>query len=485
MPKEKEVANLNQFIAALLLCIQIQYRIIVCLLCIVLSKHSLRDIYDEPVKKPYRKLVVDSMPTIQVLDKLDYQKLILEHLKTTGKPLTPVSHRKPSKVPTTLTCPRCNAPHDYLYDNTGGRGQYLCKVCKCNFNQKNRYLKNVVYRCPHCGKALAEVKKRKDFLIYKCVNLKCSYYLNKLNSLSLEERTKFNNNPHEFKMHYIFRAFNFNFIPLANKSGPVPNVDLSKIYASPHLLGLVLSYHVNFGKSARETAAILREIHGVNISHQTVINYSHAVARVVKPFIDNFKYDLSDSICGDETYIKVQGKWHYVFFIFDARKKIILAYPVSPERDTFSAVKAIDEALSKFQTIPDNLTLIFDGNPIYLLAQHYFAQHDILFDVKQVIGLSNDDPVSQEYRPLKQIIERLNRTFKGNYAPTNGFFCLGGSVSFVTLFVAFFNFLRPHSSLERNVPYILPELNPLPDMPARWQKLIQLSLEFIRSHQSA
>jgi transposase-like protein/phage FluMu protein Com len=343
------------------------------------------------------------MPTIQVLEKLDYQKLILEHLNATGKPLKSVSHRKPNNVPATLVCPRCNAPHDYLYDNTGGRGQYLCKVCNCNFNSKNHYLKNVVYRCPHCGKILIEAKKRKDFLIHKCNNPKCPYYLNKLSSMSAEEKAEFKTNPHDFKVHYIFREFNFDFVPLANKSGPVPNVDLSKIYASPHLLGLVLSYHVNFCKSARETAAILREIHGVNISHQTVINYSNAVARVVKPFIDNFKYNLSDSICGDETYIKVLGKWHYVFFIFDAVKKIILAYPVSPERDTFSAIKAIDEALSKFQSIPDHLTLIFDGNPIYLLAQHYFAQHGIFFDVKQVIGLSNDDPVSQEYRPLKQI----------------------------------------------------------------------------------
>jgi len=52
-----------------------------------------------------------------------------------------------------------------------------------------------------------------------------------------------------------------------------------------------------------------------------------------------------------------------------------------------------------------------------------------------VIGLTNDDPVSEEFRPLKQIIERFNRTFKGNYRPTHGFGAEEGSVSFVTLFV--------------------------------------------------
>ncbi|MEB6551540.1 transposase, partial [Heyndrickxia sporothermodurans] len=85
---------------------------------------------------------------------------------------------------------------------------------------------------------------------------------------------------------------------------------------------------------------------------------------------------------------------------------------------TASAIQAINDVLLKMEEIPENLTFVVDGNPIYLLAQHFFAQNDISFDVKQVIGLTNEDPISTEYRPLKQIIERLNRTFKGNYRST-------------------------------------------------------------------
>ncbi|MBL4953702.1 DDE-type integrase/transposase/recombinase [Neobacillus sp. YIM B02564] len=125
------------------------------------------------------------------------------------------------------------------------------------------------------------------------------------------------------------------------------------------------------------------------------------------------------------------------------------------------------------------LTFVVDGNPIYLLAQHFFAQHDIHFDIKQVIGLTNEDPVSTEYRPLKQVIERLNRTFKGNYRSTHGFGSEHGSVSFVTLFVAYFNFLRPHAALEGKVPVVNPELLQLPNMPARWSKLIGLAQDWI------
>ena len=36
------------------------------------------------------------------------------------------------------------------------------------------------------------------------------------------------------------------------------------------------------------------------------------------------------------------------------------------------------------------------------------------FQITQVIGLTNDDAVSKEHRPFKQMIERLNRTYKAS-----------------------------------------------------------------------
>src|SRR5690625_3329138 len=234
-----------------------------------------------------------------------------------------------------------------------------------------------------------------------------------------------------------------------------------------------------------KTAALMYDVYQVKISHQTILNYANSVALITKPFIDHYPYELSNSFCGDETYIRVSGRWNYLFFFFDAVKKIILSYPVSPNRDTPSAIKAISDVLMKFKEIPKDLMFVVDGNPIYILAQHYFAQRDIHFDVHKVIGLTNDDPVSEEHRPLKQIIERLNRTFKGNYRATTGFGSQAGSVSYVTLFVAYFNFLRPHASLEYQVPVVIPGLEKMPNMPARWTKLIELSQDYLVDHQSA
>ncbi|MBU3178183.1 transposase, partial [Clostridium estertheticum] len=101
------------------------------------------------------------------------------------------------------------------------------------------------------------------------------------------------------------------------------------------------------------------------------------------------------------------------------------------------------------------------------------------FDVIQVIGLTNSDPVSTEYRWLKQIIERLNRTFKFSYRVTNGFGSEEGSNTHLALFVAYYNFLRPHSYAYWGPLNSIPELEKISTMTGKWQKLIELSQQLI------
>lgn len=440
----------------------------------------------EPIKKKYRKLKVDTLPKIENVEKLNYLEIIENHFKMTGKKIKPISRRKATTyVDTSAICPRCNATHEYLYDNNGAKGQYQCKLCKATFKSGDKFKKEVILKCPHCSKTLDKIKNRKSFLIYKCRNDKCSFYVSNKNSLSPEDKIKFKKDPQAFKLRYIYRLFNVDFKPLSRDSKITTPVSLPKIRVSQHALGLILTYYVNYGLGSRKTAEIMNDVHGLKISHQSIINYANSVATLIKPFVDHYPYDVSDSICGDETYIRIKGKWNYIFFFMDAAKKIILSYHTSPNRDTQSAIYALDDVLSKFKEIPKNLNIITDGNPIYLLAQQFFASHHINFEIVQVIGLSNDDETSKKFRPLKQIIERLNRCFKSNYKNTHGFTKPEGALSYITLYCTYFNFLRPHQSLENKVPVKIDSLEKLPNMPARWCKLIELSQDFIINYEAS
>ena len=432
----------------------------------------------------YNKLKVDKLPIIHVPKKKDYKQLLEQYIKERGKPLKPIKSRGKNPVPDDVHCPCCNAPHIYIYDNTGGRGQFSCKICSTNFSRQNWIDNPIELHCPHCGHALSLEKKRKLFNIHKCRNNNCSYYQNSLKALSKDDIEEYKNNPEKFKLHYIYREFKIDFFKVDLYSLPKNASTLQFRKFSPHIMGLALTYLINCGMSTRATARVLREVHGVKISHTQIANYATTAAYCVKPFVDSYDYKPTNYLAADETYTKVKGSRRYVWFIMDAIKKSILGYRSSSSRDTTPCILAMRMAFDKFKKFPGKaLKFVADGYTAYKLAQQQFALHGMHFDVTQVIGLTNEDDVSTEYRWLKQIIERLNRTFKSSYKITNGYGSDDGASTHLVLFVAYYNFLRPHSYTYWKPLNEVPELEKAELMPAKWQLLIELSQQLILEKQ--
>lgn len=436
----------------------------------------------------YKKLKIDKLPLIKVPEKKNYKVLLDLYLKEHNKPLKPIKPRGNNPVPVDVHCPCCNATHNYIYDNTGGRGQFLCKICNTHFNRENYIDNPPELCCPHCGKSLVLKKKRKFFNIHKCVNPNCSYYQSSLRALSADDLIEYKANPEKFKLHYIYREFKIDFFKIDLYSLPKNASSLAFRKFSPHVMGLCLTYLVNCGLSTRATSRVMREVHGIKISHTQIANYATTASYCIKPFVDSYDYKPSSFIAADETYTKVKGSKRYVWFIIDAIKKSILGYISSDSRDTLPCILAMRMAFDKFKKFQKNLKFVADGYTAYKLAEQQFKLHDKNkfknFSVTQVIGLTNDDPVSKEYRWLKQIIERLNRTFKFSYKVTNGYGSDDGASSHLVLFVAYYNFLRPHRAFKNDVLNHVPELDKTNLMPAKWQVLIQLSQQLILSKQT-
>ena len=432
----------------------------------------------------YNKLKVDKLPIIHVPEKKDYKQLLEQYIKEHGKPLKPIKSRGKNPVPDDVHCPCCNAPHIYIYDNTGGRGQFSCKICSTNFSRHNWIDNPIELHCPHCGHSLSLEKKRKLFNIHKCRNNNCSYYQNSLKALSKDDIEEYKNNPEKFKLHYIYREFKIDFFKVDLYSLPKNASTLQFRKFSPHIMGLALTYLINCGMSTRATARVLREVHGVKISHTQIANYATTAAYCVKPFVDSYDYKPTNYLTADETYTKVKGSRRYVWFIMDAIKKSILGYRSSSSRDTTPCILAMRMAFDKFKKFPGKaLKFVADGYTAYKLAQQQFALHGMHFDVTQVIGLTNEDDVSTEYRWLKQIIERLNRTFKFSYKITNGYGSDEGASTHLVLFVAYYNFLRPHPYTYWKPLNEVSELETAELMPAKWQILIELSQQLIINQQ--
>ena len=238
-----------------------------------------------------------------------------------------------------------------------------------------------------------------------------------------------------------------------------------------HVMSLCLTLHVNLGLSLRKTSQALKDLYNISISHQQIANYCKTAAVCIKPFVDQYPYKKGAVFTADETYIKTRGIKTYVWLIMNAATRSIIGYQVSDNRGVGPCILAMRMAFRGLAKLPEKFKFIADGYSAYPLAAMEFSRKfgkDFAFRITQVIGLANDDAVSTEHRPFKQMIERLNRTYKASYRHTNGFDNIDGANYDLALWVAYYNFLRPH---KHNKYKVLNEVEMLQDagnMPGKY-----------------
>ena len=443
--------------------------------------------FDDSHSPKYQKFKVDALPKVQIFQQeWDWRLLIPYFEHRYNLKIKPISRRKECDIPQDCSCPSCGAPQPYLYRNNGKVGQLKCKVCNTNFSpDENRFARQFTLRCPHCGKALAAKKERKHFILHKCVNPKCPYYLHnlkKVDKADLEESYGKN----KYKLHYIYRQFTIDFFSMDVSTLPKNASSLKFSKHNSHVMSLCLTLHINLGLSLRKTSQALKDLYNIQISHQQIANYCKTAAICIKPFVDQYPYRKGEAFVADETYIKVRGIKTYVWLIINAACRSIIGYQVSDNRGVGPCILAMRMAFQGLKKLPENFKFIADGYSAYPLAAIEFAKkfgRDFTFQITRVIGLTNDDAVSKEHRPFKQIVERLNRTYKASYRKTNGFDNIEGANYDLALWVAYYNFLRPHKHNKYKVLNEVEMLQGADNMPGKWQLLIFLGQQTILNMQ--
>lgn len=426
-----------------------------------------------------------------VLGLNDWKDRLSVYRNEHGHALRPVSARSAERrVPEHCRCEVCGAPHDYLYLNDGRKGtQYRCKVCShLGMIEHHRQTSSSGLYCPHCGSSLYKWKENGQEIIYKCGNDKCRFYLENLGRLTREEAAARRANVYDpnYKLRYQHREYCIDRTKL--KCRRLPNEGreaLAGIRKSMHTLGLVLSMFINLGLSSRQTRDALKGLFGISITHQTVVNYVMHAAAAISVWLDAHLPTPGDTAAGDETYIQINGIWHYTWFVIDSATRALCGYNLS---DTRGAIPALQTLLNAYgEPVGKDCTqhtFVRDGLGSYdnaLGAYNQMARQNGGTDDpppligKTVIGVENTDELSAEYRLYKQLIERLNRTYKFHTRPRNGFKSMDGATALTTLFVAYYNHLRPHSALKGKVPVPVDGLETIEHYPKQWEKLLELA----------
>lgn len=316
-----------------------------------------------------------------------------------------------------VCCPKCNNSH-LLYrfgKDKSGFQKYLCRNCKHQFapdHLPKRQL-SAYPPCPLCGKASFLHHDYKHYSNFRCGDKSC---------------------------YHSFFVAKPTAIDPGSMSSLFGKVDFSRMRYPIQIVLTALCMFYLGKNSFRNISLILRTAFNVKVSHTSISQWCHKFA----PMFDNMRLTLlpvlnfnSDEWHADETVVKIAGVKHYLWFIVDSETRFILGFTLSPHRDSPQA----------FSVLNDSKSL---GEPGAIVSDRYSAYKR---PVKSLFPKAMHIRV-ESFRDdiTNNLIESFHHQFKAWYKTKQGFKSLESANNLISLFVFFFNFVRPHSSLNNLTP---------------------------------
>jgi transposase, IS6 family len=133
---------------------------------------------------------------------------------------------------------------------------------------------------------------------------------------------------------------------LRSHARPVPAVQSSAFKGyrfPPEIIVLAVRWYLRFGLSYRDVEELLAE-RGIEVDHVTVFRWVQRFTPLLADAARPCRHSIGDTWFVDETYVKVAGRWRYVYRAIDQHGQIIDVY-VSARRDTQAARRFFTTAL--------------------------------------------------------------------------------------------------------------------------------------------
>ena len=329
-----------------------------------------------------------------------------------------------------LFCPKCNNSHKFYRFGKDffGNQKYLCRMCNHQFapdrilppekRGRKQSLNRKYPSCTKCGKASFLHHDFPTHSNFRCCDKKCNHSFFVPKNIELPD----------------------------NLSCRLGKTDLKRMRHSASIIFTVLSMYF-FGKdSFRDISLLLHRLFNIKLSHVSVAKWCvkfaplfHSLSLSFLPLMD-FN---SDEWHADETVVKIKGKKYYLWFVIDAETRFILGFYLS-DRSSLSA----NAVMNKVKPLGAPNSIVTDKLPAYEVAvKTHFPK------AKHIQVEDFTDDISNN------VIESFNKTFKAWYNTKYGFDTYLNANALIAVFIYFYNFLRPHSSLNNLTPAQVAGLN--------------------------
>ncbi|WP_424139954.1 IS6 family transposase [Roseomonas chloroacetimidivorans] len=163
-----------------------------------------------------------------------------------------------------------------------------------------------------------------------------------------------------------------------------------------------VGWYLMFPVSYRDLEFMLAD-RGVEVAHTTVFRWIQSYAPEIEKRIRPHLRPSNGSWRVDETYVRVKGRWMYLYRAVDSRGQTI-DFLLSAKRDAEAAKRFFRKALGQPHTV-DPRTITVDKNPAYPCAIEQLKEDGELWRfsrLRQCKFLNNI--VEQDHRRVKRLV---------------------------------------------------------------------------------
>jgi len=139
------------------------------------------------------------------------------------------------------------------------------------------------------------------------------------------------------------------------------NIGFERLKHNPQAVTTAMQLYFS-GESLRNTKNSLKLI-GVQVSHQTILNWIGKYTQLMKQYVDKLKPNVGDTWRADEVFVKFSGDMKYLFALMDDETRYWIAQEVGNTKDRHDARNLFHEGKEITGKRPN--VLITDGLPAY------------------------------------------------------------------------------------------------------------------------
>jgi transposase-like protein len=138
--------------------------------------------------------------------------------------------------------------------------------------------------------------------------------------------------------------------PRRPRSAPLPRSAFAGFRFPPDVIVVAVRWYLRFGLSYRDVEELLTE-RGIEVDHVTVYRWVQQFTPLLAEAARPCRHRPGDRWFVDETYVKVAGRWRYVYRAVDQFGQVVDVF-MSRQRDARAARQFFEQAVGTTRVAP-------------------------------------------------------------------------------------------------------------------------------------